>query len=608
MKRLFTLLIIIFSFCYSYYAQDDGERLSEMQKHAEAGDILAQKFMGDYYFGGDELGEGRDYEKALYWYSKAADRGDAASQFLLGLLYRDSDKEKALYWMRKYAEQGYDDGQAMLGYWYMGGDGFPKDYVQAVAWLKKSADQGNKEAASDLSKCYENGNGVQRDMSMAKHWKSVAEQKDDDIDKYLATIQWPGFESNVTSKEFPLNLSIASSSRVEDVTIMHNGSKVKGTKLIKGVGYNVDVVGNVVLADGSNTIEAVVRNAGGSIQDGKTVVYGKFAGKMADIEWIEFKTTSDTRDYNLKLGINSESKIEDVSIALNGELSRGITTVEASDYDMVIERMVTLADGINRIVVNVRNAEGIAKSEKVIAYQSGDTGGPGTYQDKRIAMIVGNSNYADELLNLANPVNDATDVAEKLKKYGFVVILKLDATHESMDMELVNFGQKAKEYDVALFYYAGHGIQSKGVNYLLPTDIDNLTEDNIKYKCVNMEYILDIMESSKCKLNMVVLDACRNDPISRSWHRSIESHGLSIMSAPEGTIISFSTAPGHTALDGDGRNSPYTAAFLKALDYPNLDVLHFLKMVGSEVIDKTKNMQRPWMSSSFTGDFYFNKQ
>ncbi len=326
----------------------------------------------------------------------------------------------------------------------------------------------------------------------------------------------------------------------------------------------------------------------------------------ATVDWLSFQERTTLKDYQLKLGIKSKSKVEEVNVTVNGALTRGIKTVPSDGYDLTVDRTLALSEGLNRIVVSVRNGDGISTSEKVITYQ-GNTPTP-VFNDKRIALVIGNAHYSETELILANPENDAQDVANKLKGLGFEVILKLDATLENMDKTLSAFGEKAKSYDVAMFYYAGHGIQSKGVNYLVPTNVENLAEDNLKYKCVDMERILDTMEDSGCKLKIVILDACRNNPLSRKWHRSTATRGLSIMNAPTGTIISFATAPGSTALDGTGRNSPYTEAFLHTLDMPNLDVFHFFQKVGAEVKNKTKQSQNPWWSSSFTGDFYFNKQ
>ncbi|MBO7134239.1 MAG: caspase family protein [Bacteroidales bacterium] len=610
MNRIFVCLSLFVCLATCGFAQITDETVSELKKTADVGDVVAQKYLGDLYYGGGTFGNEvveKDLDAAIYWYGRAAELDDAASQFILGFIYRDIDKEKAMYWMKKYADQGYDTGQAMVGYWYLGNDGFAKDDLQAVAWLKKAADQGNKQAAADLSMCYATGRGVPKDLSMSNLYKEKSEEKDVEISDLLAAVQWSDFEPNVANNEYPLNLEINSKSKVQNVTVMLNGVAIKnGVRETRSMGYDLNVKCGVTLAEGANTIEVIVRNAAGIMQESKTIVYGTSAGRLASIEWLEFEPTASKTDYKMKIGIKSESKIEDVSITHNGEKDRGIRTVESDSYDMVVEKTIALVPGLNRIKASVLNAYGIATAEKTVNIEI-DTDTT-AYNDKRIAMIVGNSNYSDGAMNLSNPKNDAEDVAAKLKSLGFDVILKIDATLQEMDRELTNFGLKAKGYDVALFYYAGHGIQSKGVNYLLPTDIENLAEDNIKYKCVDMDRILGIMEDSKCKLNIVILDACRNDPISRSWHRSVESHGLSLMNAPEGTIISFSTAPGHTALDGTGRNSPYTTAFLNALDYPKLDVLHFLKMVGQEVINSTQNVQRPWMSSSFTGDFYFNNK
>jgi len=405
------------------------------------------------------------------------------------------------------------------------------------------------------------------------------------IDKKLATIKWQNIPLYTQQSDCHIEANVMSDSKIEEVFIYHNGSKVTDVHTAKSV---------------------YVRNAAGTMHDERTVIYRKQGDELPTIEWIDFAATAEKKEYQVKLGIKSKTKVEEVNITVNGMLTRGIITVPADGYDLTIDRMLTLNDGINRIVVSAKNGDGIATSEKIITYQSINP--TPLVNDKRIALIIGNSTYSSSEMNLNNPQNDAQDVAEKLKGLGFEVMMKLDATLEDIDKELTDFGLKAKDYDVAMFYYAGHGIQSKGVNYLIPTNIKGLAEDNIKYKCVNMERILDTMEDSQCKLKMVVLDACRNNPLARRWHRSAGVRGLSLMDAPMGTIISFSTAPGSTAQDGNGRNSPYTEAFLNTLEQPNLDVFHFFQNVGKYVMDKTGKTQNPWLSSSFIGDFYFNKQ
>ncbi|MBE6269734.1 MAG: hypothetical protein E7101_02135 [Prevotella ruminicola] len=431
-------------------------------------------------------------------------------------------------------------------------------------------------------------------------------KKGDTIINELATFTWLNLISNSQQLLYELRVGVKSDSKIENVTVTINGKPDRGIKSVENDVYAMTIKKNITLSEGENVIRVTVTNAAGTAQEEKTIVYRPQGGELPSIEWLDFAATANKKEYQMRLGIKSKSKVEEVNVTVNGALTRGIKTVASDGYDLTVDRTLALSEGLNRIVVSVRNGDGISTSEKVITYQ-GNNPTP-VFNDKRIAFVIGNSHYSNSEMNLANPENDAKDVAEKLKGLGFEVVLKLDATLEDMDRELTSFGQKAKEYDVAMFYYAGHGIQSKGVNYLIPTNIDNLAEDNMKYKCVDMERVLDVMEDSKCKLKIVILDACRNDPLSRRWHRSAGTRGLSLMNAPIGTIISFSTAPGSTALDGKGRNSPYTEAFLNTLDMPNLDVFHFFQKVGASVLDKTQRSQNPWLSVSFTGDFYFNKQ
>lgn len=459
------------------------------------------------------------------------------------------------------------------------------------------ADNGKKCKTEDEAKLI---NKALRDNYDAEHRKKEVDEKT------LPIIDWSDFETTSTAQDYQLKICIKSDLKIEDVTITINGTQEKGIKTVNSSDYDLTINRTLTLNEGTNIVKVSVTNAAGTTQEERTIVYRPQGGELPIIEWLDFASTANKKEYLIKLGVKSKTKVEEVNVTVNGALTRGIKTVQTDDYDLTVDRTLTLSEGVNRIVVSVRNGDGIATSEKVITYQ-GINPAP-VFKDKRIAFVVGNSHYSNSEMNLTNPENDAKDVAEKLKGLGFEVVLKLDATLETMDKELSLFKEKAKDYDVAMFYYAGHGIQNKGVNYIIPTNIDNLAEDNLKYKCVNMERVLDAMEDSQCKLKIVILDACRNDPVSRKWHRSAGTRGLSIMNAPTGTIISFSTSPGSTALDGTGRNSPYTQAFLNTLDMPNLDVFHFFQKVGASVLNMTQKAQNPWLSVSFTGDFYFNKQ
>lgn len=223
--------------------------------------------------------------------------------------------------------------------------------------------------------------------------------------------------------------------------------------------------------------------------------------------------------------------------------------------------------------------------------------------EQRLALVIGNGSY--DAAPLANPVNDASDMAAALKKLGFTVILKNNANLEVMEEAIEDFGNRLKKGGIGLFFYAGHGIQVYGSNYLIPVGAKIKKESDIKYRAVNANRILDEMDNAANGMNIVILDACRDNPFNRSFRSA--GRGLSIIpSAPRGTLITYSTSPGNVAADGKGRNSPYTESLLKHMTTPNLPIEHVFKKVRQELANKTKGQQIPWELSSLSGDFYFN--
>jgi len=172
--------------------------------------------------------------------------------------------------------------------------------------------------------------------------------------------------------------------------------------------------------------------------------------------------------------------------------------------------------------------------------------------ERRIALVIGNSAYNSGPLK--NPVNDATAMAAQLQKLGFTVILKKNASLRGMEDALTDFGDRLKRGGVGLFFYAGHGLQVGGANYLVPIGAKINRESDIRYETLDAGKILDEMANANNGLNIVILDACRDNPYSRSFRNS--ARGLAIVSnAPAGTFVSYSTSPGNVARDGDGRNS-----------------------------------------------------
>jgi len=227
--------------------------------------------------------------------------------------------------------------------------------------------------------------------------------------------------------------------------------------------------------------------------------------------------------------------------------------------------------------------------------------------EKRLALIVGNADYQFGGI-LSNPENDARSMSIALKSIGFDVMEYTNSNQKEMKKAVDEFGEKLKLYEVGLFFYAGHGIQVKGSNYLVPVDANLNSENDVEYDCVNAERILAKMEDAGSKVNIVVLDACRNNPFERSWTRSTQGKGLAFMNAPSGSLIAYATSPGTTASDGSGQNGLYTSALLKHLAIPDITILEMFQQVRSTVMGESDEKQVPWESTSLKGNFYFVKK
>ena len=222
--------------------------------------------------------------------------------------------------------------------------------------------------------------------------------------------------------------------------------------------------------------------------------------------------------------------------------------------------------------------------------------------NKRLALVIGNTSY--KIRPLVNPRNDADDVSKVLKSTGFDVIDLRDASLSQMRSATRQFGEKLMSNDVGLVYYSGHGIEVNGRNYLIPVNADIKHSDEVADQALDVSLILAKMDSAKKGVNILIVDACRDDPFGRSFRSS--TRGLASMDAPQGTIIAYATAPGTVAADGIGRNSPYTKHLVRAMQMPNTPIELMFKEVRRSVREETKNTQTPWENTSLSGDFYFS--
>ena len=234
----------------------------------------------------------------------------------------------------------------------------------------------------------------------------------------------------------------------------------------------------------------------------------------------------------------------------------------------------------------------------------------GARADRRVALVIGNSAYRNTP-PLPNPRNDAAAIADALQKLGFAVQSGFDLDRAATEQALRAFGDTLGDADVALFYYAGHGLQVDTKNYIVPVDARLASENDLPFEAVDLTLVLSLMERQP-RINLVFLDACRDNPLAQNLARSMGasrstavSRGLAIAESGIGTLLVYATQPGNVALDGSGAHSPFTQGLLDYIATPDIEVRQMLTRVRAEVLQATGGEQVPWDHSSLTGDFFF---
>ena len=235
--------------------------------------------------------------------------------------------------------------------------------------------------------------------------------------------------------------------------------------------------------------------------------------------------------------------------------------------------------------------------------------------ETRVALVVGNSAYKNTSLNLNNPKNDAQDVAAALRTLGFEVIVAVDATKRDLDLAMTQFGRAATNADAALFFYAGHAIQYQGRNYLLPVDADLEDEVSLRFQTTSLDDVRAAVERAS-GVKIMILDACRNNPIVDTLKRRMMgmnrgldlTRGLARIDRAEGIIVAYATAADEVAADGQGRNSPFSAALIKHLQEPGLEIAKMFRRIAADVVETTHGRQRPEIYVSLIDEYYINQK
>jgi tetratricopeptide (TPR) repeat protein len=302
-----------------------------------------------------------------------------------------------------------------------------------------------------------------------------------------------------------------------------------------------------------------------------------------------------------------------------GEIERAKADYEKAsngkgDYDtaddarsLASKRLVSLGSASASPTPSTTAASPVVSSPTSAQSRPSPNVDPNTLAGRRVALVIGNSAYAN-VSRLTNPANDAQLMAETLRSLGFRLVgdkAQLNLDKAGLDRVVQQFGTESQGADVGLFYYAGHGVQVRGLNYLVPVDANPTHEADVDFQMLDANLVLRQMADAGTKLNLVLLDACRNNPFGGRGLRATTS-GLAQMQASEGTLISFATQPGNVALDGNDNDSPYSKSLAEIIRKPGLDVFRTFNEVGLAVTRATGGQQQPWLSlSPIKGDFYF---
>ena len=375
------------------------------------------------------------------------------------------------------------------------------------------------------------------------------------------------------------------------------GTFPDGAKYVGEHKYGMpDGFGINTFADGQRyegEFKAGKRNGQGTIT---SATRGKYVGEWKDDKYngLGIRITPDGKRSE---GIFENNKfIREAKVNLPNTNSNTANSAERNNLEQERQRLAEERRRLEEEKIRISQEANQVKPNSV----------PNVSMGKRIALVIGNAKYLSSPLR--NPINDANDISSALKQSGFEVIDVRDANLQQMRSAVRTFGDSLLNSDVGLVYYSGHGIESKGRNYFIPVNTDIQRVDEIADQALDVSLILDKMTTAGKGVNILIVDACRDDPLTRSFRTT--SKGLAAMDAPKGTIIAYATSPGKLASDGDpkARNSPYTKHLLAAMQVPNRPIEMVFKEVRRNVQNDTKNEQTPWENTSLSGDFYFRVQ
>src|SRR5216684_177895 len=553
-------------------AKDDREAARLYRLAADQGNASARNNLGGLYRDG-RGGLTKDDREALRLFKLAADQGNAYGQLNLGLFYREGrgglskDDREAARLFKLAADQTQADARVNLGYFYeTGHGGLAKDDHEAVRLYRLAADQGNATAQSNLGVFYRDGRGglTKDDREALRLFKLAADQGNPYGQNNLGGLYrdgggGPAKDDREAARLYKLAADQGSAAGQNYLGVLYRDGRGGLTKDEREAARLFKLASDQNYAYGQQNLGIFYRDGRGGLT-------------MDDREAARLlKLAADQGNANARTALNqiTQQPSQEVSSAPSAHLK-----------------------------------------QEVVEPSSAPTTNLPSVPERRVALVIGNSAY-QTVSGLPNTTNDARAIAEVLKADGFTSVrIILDMTRASMIASLNDFQREADTADWAVVYYAGHGLEVSGANYLVPIDAKLGDDRDIQDEAVSVDRILSAVENAK-KLRLVMLDACRNNPFLKKMHRSIAtrsiSRGLAAIEPAGATLIVFAAKDGETAEDGTGGHSPFAASLIKRLQQPTIEINKLFRLVTSDVLKATGNQQRPFVYGSLPGeeDYYF---
>jgi TPR repeat protein len=594
----------------------DAQQLSQLQRDALQGSAIAQNNLGVLYREG-RGGLAKDDVEAARLFKLAASQGNVPAQVNLGAFYGTGrgglpkDEAEALRLYRLAAAKNDARAQNNIGSYYQNGrGGLPKDDREAARYYKLSADQGDVAAQSSLGFFYESGRGglPKNDAEAARLYKLAA-------DKGYAPAQ-----ANLAT--FYMNGRAVPKDEREGVRLYKLAADQGNARAQSNMGYSYAVGRGGLPKDDrealryyklaadqgemyaqSNLANFYERGRGGLDADDREAA--RLYRLSADQGNARAQARLGLFYENGRGGLAKDDK--EAARYYKFAADQGDATAK-SNLDTIVRRIPNVLAALPPAP-----APAPARANETPFPTAPEASVPthaSIARERRVALVIGNSAY-QAVPRLPNPANDAAHVAEALKADGFASVrVVTDATHAGLIAALSAFQRDADNSDWAMIYYAGHGMEISGANYLIPIDAKLRDDRDVQDEAVPMNRALDAVASAR-KLKLVVLDACRDNPFLSQMKRVVATRsvtrGLAAIEPVGATLVVFAAKDGETAEDGDGRNSPFTASLIRRIQEPGVEINRVFRLVTGDVLRATANRQRPFVYGSLPGEdeYYF---